>query len=177
MRLVFSAIRPAFLVGLWLVSANNFAEVPGSLTDGARWACWYEPRTLTLECVLQQAPTAGHAERAAAVARHFDPRLPAGVRTIWGSPERLAARRIHIPLWNTPFEMDFARELAEAVMCGARKDCAVRFDANADGNAARRVAPAESPARGLEALTQDEASPAPAASTPGHRDHSPSAGG
>lgn len=86
-----------------------------------------------------QAPAAAADERRAAAARRADPRLPAIVHQIWGDPAQFAGRRIHIPLWNVPYDMKYARELAESVMCGVVADCGVIFDENSDGNAPLRA--------------------------------------
>lgn len=104
---------------------------------GIRWACWYEADNLVLRCLLDRAPaTDRRAESGIAV----DPALPQLVRTIRRSPDQLTDRQISIPLWNVPYEMSFVAELADSVMCGTRPDCAVVFDANADGRAPVRVA-------------------------------------
>lgn len=139
-------VRHSLLLVAMALSSSCFAELSNPATSpvaGPRWACWYESSNLTLRCLLSRAPSNGVEARAAAVSRTIDQRLPGLVRTIWGSPEKLAGNRISIPLWAVPEEMDFARELAEAVMCGARQDCSVHFDANPDGRAPVRAAALE----------------------------------
>lgn len=131
-------VRFAVLVALALGAGAGAMSAAGS--EGPRWACWYAAHDLTVRCLLVQPPAAGHAARRAAVDKAIDPRLSRLVRQIWGNPEQLAGRHISIPLWNVPYEMSFARELAESVMCGRRKDCSVMFDANPDGRAALRAA-------------------------------------
>lgn len=131
-------IRFAVLVACALGAGAGAAHAAGS--EGPRWACWYAAHDLTVRCLLVLPPATEHAERRADVENAIDPRLSGLVRQIWGSPEQLAGRHISIPLWNVPYEMSFARELAESVMCGIRSDCAVMFDANADGRAALRAA-------------------------------------
>src|SRR5574343_1434853 len=128
------------------------AEIGQPGSDGARWACWYAPSQLTVQCLLTRAPEADHAQRASEVARRIDRRLPALVRTIWGSPEQLAGAHISIPLMNVPFEMEFVSTLAKSVMCGARKDCSIHFDSNRDGLAAVRAAAIESGASEAEVM-------------------------
>lgn len=106
---------------------------------GARWGCWYEPEDLTIRCLLVRAPDGGNQIRAADVARNLDRRLPGLVGKIWGSPETLEGSSVQVPLMNVPYEMAFAAELAESVMCGPRSECSVLFDANSDGRAIDRV--------------------------------------
>ncbi len=136
--------RQFLLVFLFAVSGSSSAEIADHSPEGTRWACWYAPAQLTVQCLLTRAPVNGHAMRAAEVASHIDRRLPALVRTIWGSPEQLAGDRISIPLMNVPFEMNFVGVLAKSVMCGSRKDCSVHFDSNPDGLAPVRAAAIES---------------------------------
>lgn len=122
------------------VSPAGYAASGDAPVAGARWACWYDPDELILACLLSRVPSRDFEARASAVAQTIDRRLSTLVRTIWGSPEKLARSRISIPLWNVPYEMDFARQLAESVMCGSRDDCSVFFDANPDGRAPVRAA-------------------------------------
>lgn len=131
--------RVLVLLALFVSPAGNAAAGDAPVA-GPRWACWFDADELVLACLLSRAPTGDFAARAGEVAQTIDRRHSPLVRTIWGSPERLGRKRISIPLWNIPYEMDFARQLAESVMCGARRDCSVFFDANPDGGAPRRAA-------------------------------------
>lgn len=133
----------------YAASTNTDAPVAGP-----RWACWYDPDELVLACLLSRAPSRDFEARASQVAQTIDRRLSTLVRTIWGSPEKLARSRISIPLWNDPSEMDFARQLAESVMCGARDDCSVIFDANPDGRAPVRAAALKAGASEAEVLAE-----------------------
>lgn len=130
-----------FALVMFVFAGQAIAEAAAS-TDaiGARWSCWLASADLTIRCLLRRGPEDGFAERAAAVERSIDPRLPQLVQTIWGSPEALDGLQITIPLWNYPDDMNFAAELADSVMCGRRDDCAVSFDSNQDGMAQIRVA-------------------------------------
>lgn len=136
--------RQILVALLFAVSGSSSADMTDPAVEGTRWACWYAPAQLTVQCLLTRAPVNGHAIRAAEVASHIDRRLPALVRTIWGSPEQLAGDRISIPLMNVPFEMNYVGVLAKSVMCGSRKDCSVHFDSNPDGLAPVRAAAIES---------------------------------
>lgn len=151
-------------------AGSAFANPEQPQDDAPRWACWYSPVGLSIQCLLFQVPTRGLEQRAAEVSGRTDGRLPAVARQIWGSPEKLAGSRINIPLMAPPYEMSQARRLARSVVCGTRKDCSVLFDRNADGHAPLRAAMLESGAGETAllaemlareaALAEPEASPA-----------------
>lgn len=148
---VFRRILGQVLILLALsASPVGFTASGNEHVAGPHWACWYDPDELILACRLSRPPSRDFATRASEVASTIDRRFSALVRTIWGSPEQLARSRISIPLWNVPYEMDFARQLAESVMCGARSDCSVFFDANDDGRAPARAAAIRAAAREAE---------------------------
>lgn len=132
--------RQLITLALLTVAGSSFANSDAAFSSGPRWACWYASANLTIQCLLKSPPLAGSELRAAEVASSIDRRLPALVKTIWGSPEKLSGRHIAIPLMSTPFEMDFVALLAKSVMCGTRPDCSVDFDRNSDGKAALRAA-------------------------------------
>lgn len=154
MRVVRHVVRSLLLWAALALSTSSFANVDSPLADGPRWACWYAPTTLSVQCLLIQAPTQGHELRAAEVASRIDRRLPTLVRMIWGNPEQLAGTHISIPLMTTPYEMAFVGQLAKSVMCGARKDCSIHFDDNADGFAPVRAAALESGSSEAEILAE-----------------------
>ncbi len=58
-----------------------------------------------------------------------DDRTPMLAR-IRKAPETLADERIVIPLYTPPVDMPFVAQLARAVMCGSRADCAVEFSSS-----------------------------------------------
>ncbi|HLO62714.1 MAG TPA: hypothetical protein VK165_07080 [Azonexus sp.] len=147
-------IHQILWVVLLAVSGNSAAELANPVPDGTRWACWYSPAHLSVQCLLIRAPESDHLQRAAEVASRIDRRLPALVKMIWGSPEKLAGAHISIPLMNVPFEMNFVGVLAKSVMCGARNDCSVHFDTNADGMAPVRAAALESGASETEVMAE-----------------------
>lgn len=155
MRIVRHAVRSLLLAAAIFLSHNVAAEVTGA--EGPRWACWYAPNQLSVQCLLTQAPTQDRQLRAMEVANRIDPRLPALVRHIWGSPEELAGAYIAIPLMNVPFELAFVSQLAKSVMCGRRKDCSIHFDGNADGLAAVRAAAIAAGASEAEVMAEAEA--------------------
>ncbi|PKO86954.1 MAG: hypothetical protein CVU18_12460 [Betaproteobacteria bacterium HGW-Betaproteobacteria-12] len=139
MRVFRHAVRSLLLLAAIAFSHASFADIPGFPDDAPRWACWYSPEQLSVQCLLTRTPTQGQELRAAEVASRIDTRLPKLVRMIWGSPDELAGAYINIPLMSVPFEMDFVALLAKSVMCGSRKDCSIHFDRNADGLAAVRA--------------------------------------
>lgn len=118
------------------------------------WACWYQSSDYTLRCLLSRTPASLEPARAERLRQAVDRRLPEIVRVLRAAPERLASHQVFIPLWNEPYEMEFARELAVAVMCGVRDDCAVVFDANADGRAPQRAAALRAGANEAEVLAE-----------------------
>lgn len=144
MRDIRRIFRGLLLLAAIMFSINGFASSDNSIGDGARWACWYASHQLSIQCLLIHAPTVGTVERATQVAAKIDRRLPELVKVIWGSPEQLAGRYVSIPLMSIPFEMEFVGVLAKSVMCGARTDCSILFDKNADGYASVRAAALES---------------------------------
>ena len=107
------------------VVAGGCAEISAADAGGPRWACRYDPDHLTVRCLLAEDAAAGVVRSPPSAIEH---RLPPIVRAIREQPGRFAGRAVHIPLWNVPYEMAFARQLAESVMCGARDDCHVDFD-------------------------------------------------
>ncbi|MCG2578957.1 hypothetical protein LZ012_18350 [Dechloromonas sp. XY25] len=142
------------MVVLLAVSGACSAEFANPVAEGTRWACWYSPAHLTVQCLLTRAPENDHLQRAAEVASRIDRRLPALVKMIWGSPEKLAGTHISIPLMNVPFKMTFVSVLAKSVMCGSRLDCSVHFDGNADGMAPVRAAALESGSSEAEVMAE-----------------------
>lgn len=144
MRDIRRVVRDLLLLAALVCPVSSFANSENAFGDGPRWACWYSPKQLSVQCLLVHAPTMGRMERATDVASRIDRRLPALVKVIWGSPEQLAGNYISIPLMSIPFEMEFVEQLAKSVMCGARKDCSIHFDKNSDGLGPVRAAALES---------------------------------
>lgn len=115
-----------------IAACLGWLPMPASAGDDANWICWHGEAT-ALVCRLSSLGTE-EADRAAdkatvpAVAAD-DPyaRLPPLVREILREPDRLWGRRITIPMFSEPEERAFMVELAEAVMCGTKRNCAVRF--------------------------------------------------
>lgn len=122
------------LAGLLLASTVTGAAAQTPRPPQVIWICWY-PGATTLACRLDDAPEPSPLSTSAPhVAEELDVPLPADraalppiVRTILHRPGALRGRRIAIPLFTEPLDMDFARELAHAVMCGANRKCDVRF--------------------------------------------------
>ena len=142
-----------FLIALSMPGIS-FADFDDYATNGPRWACWYSPASLSVNCLLSRIPTAGLEMRAVEVSSTIDRRLPELVRTIWGSPEKLSGVAVTIPLMTVPYELDFVKTLAKSVMCGRRPDCSLSFDPNKDGKAPVRAAALEAGASEAEVMAE-----------------------
>lgn len=123
-----------------LVLASTGAVAAAQTPAQVIWTCWY-PGATSLACRLGDAPEPSRLSSSSApAAEERDVPVPEGhaglppiVRTILHRPVELRGRRISIPLFTAPLDMKFARELAHAVMCGANRNCDVRFvDSEAD---------------------------------------------
>lgn len=106
--------------------AEPAAYVPVVVPDNANvWDCWYGGNGIL--CRLSRKFDPG-AEGAVALANQkIDPRLPELVGTIRNYPELLVGEIVAIPTYGVPFDMAFAAELAQSVMCGGRLYCGVVF--------------------------------------------------
>lgn len=167
MRVVRHVVRSLLLSAALALFNSSFANIDSPRADGPRWACWYAPTQLSVQCLLIHAPTQDLELRAAEVASRIDRRLPTLVRMIWGSPEQLAGTHISIPLMSLPYEMAFVGQLAKSVMCGSRKDCSINFDHNTDGFAPVRAAALESGTSESEVLAEMNAQNLVLAQAPG----------
>jgi len=129
----------------WLLLAATSCLAEGASTPhgGPRWTCWYVPGAETIQCLLIPATEGGYMVDAAVAERARQLHLPDVVRAIWSDPEQISGYRVSIPMWAPPEDMNFARQLAESVMCGARTDCSVIYDANHDGRGPLRAAALE----------------------------------
>lgn len=135
--------RVVLVSWLLLAATSCFAEGASTPNGGPRWTCWYVPGAETISCLLIPASENGYPVDAAVAERARQLLLPDVVRTIWSDPEQISGYRVSIPMWTPPLDMNFARQLAESVMCGARTDCTVIYDANADGRGPLRAAALE----------------------------------
>lgn len=126
-----SAIRLSCSLLLAFVATGATAQTASP--EEPTWICWYI-RGTQMHCRLGSdiatSPT-GAASPSSAVEPGAVPSgrrpLPEIVRTILTEPEKLAGRTIAIPLFTESGDRSFVRELAEAVMCGAKKLCSVLF--------------------------------------------------
>lgn len=123
------------LVGnLLLALPAACAHAEGAAARPASWVCWYADGA-SVACRLGAPeaflPSVADLEPGASDAGALPPAgrrpLPEIVRTILQEPGKLAGRTISIPLFTEAQDMEFVRELAEAVMCGTRKLCRVLF--------------------------------------------------
>jgi hypothetical protein len=124
-----NVVRSVAVSILLLLGKSAMAQADVSRT----WACWYGGET-TVYCLLQ------HADPASAPVADARPTggrpLPAIVRTLRHDPASLEDKVIVIPLHSVPFDMEFVRQLVQAVMCGALPSCTIGFGnsyANARG--------------------------------------------
>jgi len=97
------------------------------------WLCWYDDAEAILCQLWATDPVIAATASPAAdkplpgTTPALDDRLPAAVRTIRERPAATLGQRIRIPLFTIPEDLGFVRELADAVMCGVKTDCQVRF--------------------------------------------------
>lgn len=126
---------PAYLAGLCILACGVGASGRAA-ADGAEtvWVCWYDRSTSVL-CRLLTAPPSMLETVAdspeppiAPVTPRTGRPVPAVVYTISQNPAQLASRTLRIPLHNHAQDMDAVEQLADAVMCGARRDCRVLFE-------------------------------------------------
>lgn len=97
------------------------------------WNCWHARGTNIL-CrladapeVIEEAVTHQVHEPARQTTLPQRGRLPKIAETILKQAAKLRERTISIPMFSHPESMANAEELADAVMCGARKSCRVQF--------------------------------------------------
>ncbi|QTQ37008.1 Uncharacterized protein ToN1_28760 [Aromatoleum petrolei] len=117
---------------LALPAAAAHAGAPAGAPVG--WICWYGKGT-TVSCRLEAQdalapavanPPSAEPDVGALLSQGKRP-LPQIARTILREPAQLEGKTISIPLFTESHDMDFVQELAEAVMCGTRRLCRVRF--------------------------------------------------
>jgi hypothetical protein len=107
----------ALLAGCAQAWAFN-QEAAGS--DGVVWRCWWD-RASHVSCTVEQLPETRSMEAPAAP-------LPGVAGMVLTRPQAFSHRVVHIPLLTPhPLHTDGMSTLAQAVMCGGRKDCRVRF--------------------------------------------------
>ncbi|WP_157353737.1 hypothetical protein [Aromatoleum toluclasticum] len=122
------------MTSLLFALAATGAEAQTPTLGEATWICWYAKGThvhcrLGIEesaAVSSAGSSSTHSAPVDTVPEGRRP-LPKLVRTILSDPGKLAGRTITIPLFTESDDRAFVRELAEAVMCGARKVCSVLF--------------------------------------------------
>lgn len=105
-----------------LASLANLAAAEGN--GNLHWRCWYDQQ-VHITCVIDTVSEADSATQL------FLPNnLPALVRTMRTAPQALRGSIIHIPLLGYADDMDFTAALAQATVCGSRRDCTVHFTAS-----------------------------------------------
>lgn len=87
------------------------------------WRCWYNQQA-HIHCLLDASaaeqsaggpPAAGH--------------LPRIVGELRSRPSAFKSVLVRIPTYSEPLDAGFAGMLAQAIMCGSRSDCSVRYTA------------------------------------------------
>lgn len=89
--------------------------------EGMLWRCWYDLE-VHITCTVESRPGGGTMDDPASP-------LPAVVQEMSRNLPTTRLRFIHIPLHTEPDDMAFVAELAGAIVCGSRPDCAVNFSA------------------------------------------------
>lgn len=123
------------IAGIWLLAMFATAAAAEPVAGRATsWVCWYANGTSVAcrlaapdENMLVATDTQLQVPEGGALLPAGVRSLPEIVRTILQQPERLVGRTISIPLFTQARDLDFVRELAEAVMCGTRQRCRVLF--------------------------------------------------
>jgi len=59
MNIVCRFIRQVVMLAAMGLSVTAFASTDEPPVQGPRWACWYAPSNLTVQCLLSQVPTVG----------------------------------------------------------------------------------------------------------------------
>jgi hypothetical protein len=114
----------AGMVGLAMLGgAQAWAADDEASRDGVVWRCWWDQGS-HVSCTVEQVPQVWSVESPAAL-------LPGIAGMVRARPQAFSNRLVHIPLHTPhPFQTDGMSTLAQAVMCGARRDCRVRFSAD-----------------------------------------------
>ncbi|QTQ38912.1 Uncharacterized protein ToN1_48180 [Aromatoleum petrolei] len=114
--------------------AATGAEAQAPTSGEATWICWYTKGShVHCRLGLEESAAPSSAASSSTPSAQFGTvpegrrPLPELVRTILSDPGKLAGRTITIPLFTESDDRAFVRELAEAVMCGAKKVCSVLF--------------------------------------------------
>lgn len=98
---------------------------PPTRAEPARtvWSCWLDDGQHLACLALHAAPVEGpQTARARPAQRGADM-----LRAIRERPHSLRGQTIRIPLHNVPYDDAFVAQLAQAVLCGAQRDCETRY--------------------------------------------------
>lgn len=116
------AIPRPWLLGLAMLGgcAQAWAAHQEAEGDGVVWRCWWD-RASHVSCTVEQVGEVRNVETALAA-------LPGLAGMVRARPQAFSHRLVHIPLHTPhPLHTESMATLAQAVMCGGRKDCRVRF--------------------------------------------------
>jgi hypothetical protein len=114
--------RNAALALIWAGSSAALAETEPPTRD---WLCVNNGRA-ELACSLVSAVPAASIHALDPPAGAGLQGLPPIVRELRGRANQWRGRRLLIPMFNEPYEPEHARELAQAVLCGASARCIAR---------------------------------------------------
>lgn len=111
---------------LWLIFLFSLlcgsvaAQEEAASADRLAWRCWYDG-AVHVSCFVESVPAAS------ATPALVTPGLPQIVHALRTQPAAFRGRLLHIPLHSLPYNMDGVAVLAQAIVCGQRTACSVRF--------------------------------------------------
>lgn len=112
-----------------LAAAAAFAALvtiaPQTRAEPARtvWSCWLEDGQY-LACLALHAT---RVEGPQTTGARPSQRTADMLRAIRERPHSLRGQTIRVPLHNVPYDDAFVAQLAQAVLCGAQRDCETRY--------------------------------------------------
>ena len=129
--------RLAFCLTLLCAAFGGFApgerqafaeEAPAHAADAGErkalhWRCWYNQQA-HIHCLLDSS-----AAEQAAGGLPAAGNLPRIVGELRSRPSSFKSVLVRIPTYSEPIDAAFAGTLAQAIMCGSRSDCSVRYTA------------------------------------------------
>lgn len=127
--------RLAFCLTLLCAAFGGFApgerqafaeEAPADVADAGEhkalhWRCWYNQQA-HIHCLLDSA-----AAEQSAGGQPTATNLPRIVGEMRQRPSSFKSVLVRIPTYSEPIDASFASTLAQAIMCGSRADCSVRY--------------------------------------------------
>jgi hypothetical protein len=119
--LLFACLGFTFAAAPALAGELDAADFPVAEKQNLHWRCWYDQQ-IHIHCLLDtEIADSKPAGYEAAI------NLPKVVRELRSNPSRFRAVLVRIPMFTDPLEHGFARDLAQASMCGGRGNCSVHY--------------------------------------------------